>query len=41
MEREILFRGKRRDNGEWVYGNLICSKRLNAIEAWNKRVTHG
>lgn len=23
MEREILFRGKRIDNGEWVEGNLI------------------
>lgn len=22
MEREILFRGKRKDNGEWVYGNI-------------------
>lgn len=21
--REIIFRGKRKDNGEWVYGNLI------------------
>ena len=23
MNREILFRGKRIDNGEWVYGNFI------------------
>ena len=26
--REILFRGKRMDNGEWVYGNYIQSPTL-------------
>ena len=24
--REIKFRGKRKDNGEWAYGNLITKK---------------
>lgn len=26
MDREILFRGKRLDNGEWVEGNLVVKK---------------
>lgn len=26
--KEILFRGKKVNNGEWVYGNLIITKRL-------------
>jgi len=26
MEREIKFRGKRTDNGEWTYGNLFVGE---------------
>lgn len=31
MNREILFRGKRVDNDEWVYGFLRCG---NYIDVW-------
>ncbi len=30
MMREIKFRGKRKDNGDWVYGNLITPTLSNS-----------
>ena len=37
MNREILFRGKRTDNGEWVEGNLIVfpKTKRTKIMVWN------
>ena len=37
MTREILFRGKRKDNDEWVYGFLIC---MNYIDVWEQKVCY-
>ena len=32
--REILFRGKRKDNGEWVEGHLIQSPYMGEVRSW-------
>ena len=36
MNREILYRGKRLDNGEWVYGNYIY--RENEDKTWAENI---
>jgi len=35
MKRAIKFRGKRVDNGEWVYGDLMCNWTTPAILSEN------
>lgn len=37
MEREILFQGKRKDNGKWVEGHLIVfpKSKITKIMVWN------
>lgn len=37
MNREILFKGKRKDNGEWVEGGYFCEPYTdkNLIICWN------
>ena len=32
--REILFKGKRKDNGEWVEGHLIQSPYMGEVRSW-------
>lgn len=40
--REIKFRGKRADNGEWVYGDLMQfynnGHRMNSVAIWSTQV---
>lgn len=36
MEREILFRGKHKDNSEWKYGDLIHAVRRSETVCWIK-----